>query len=235
MMMACQILRKVVRQYHSRARRSRRASDNPCRRPPCPGACPSAACSRDLDQMGGVGRGLAGAALRIGAGDVEIAQRDIAQVMGARDVLQHPFDHELGAAIGRDGLERLVLGHRILLRLAIDGGGRGEDEMLRPRPRPRSRDQAAGLGRVVEIIAERIGDRFRHDDFGGEMDDGVDLVARDAVRRQVLVAEIARRRVRPSRHGPARSRSRDCRARPTCSPASSSSRPCGRRYSRRRR
>ena len=29
----------------------------------------------DLDQMGGAGRRLAGAALRIGAGDIKIAQR----------------------------------------------------------------------------------------------------------------------------------------------------------------
>ena len=32
----------------------------------------------------------------------------------------------------------------------------------------RALDQAARLGRVVEIVAERIGDRFRHDDLGAK-------------------------------------------------------------------
>src|ERR1700722_12676689 len=35
-----------------------------------------------LDQMGGVGRRLAEAALGIGAGDIEIAQRDVAEIVG---------------------------------------------------------------------------------------------------------------------------------------------------------
>jgi hypothetical protein len=46
-----------------------------------------------LDQMGRVRRRLAEAPLRVGPGDVEIAQRDIAKVVGAGGALEHPFDH----------------------------------------------------------------------------------------------------------------------------------------------
>ena len=52
-------------------------------------------------------------------------------------------------------------------------------------------DQGARLGGVVEVIAERIADRFRHDDLGGEMGDRVDFVLVDQPRRPVGVAEIA--------------------------------------------
>ena len=40
----------------------------------------------DLDEMRGVRRRLAGAALRVGAGDVEIAQRHVAEIVRARGV-----------------------------------------------------------------------------------------------------------------------------------------------------
>ena len=40
-------------------------------------------------------------------------------------------------------------------------------------------DERARVRCVVEIVAERIGDRFRHHDFGGEMGDRVDLVLLD--------------------------------------------------------
>ena len=59
-----------------------------------------------LDQMRRVRRRLAESSLRVGAGDVEIAQRDIAEVVGAARVLEHPLDHQLGAAVRRDRPER---------------------------------------------------------------------------------------------------------------------------------
>ena len=49
--------------------------------------------------------------LRIGAGDVEIAQRDEAQTVGLGRVVQHDFRHQLGGAVGRDRRGRRVLAH----------------------------------------------------------------------------------------------------------------------------
>src|SRR3546814_9305217 len=55
----------------------------------------------DLDQMRGTGGGLAGATLRIGAGDVEIAQRAEVNRMGGGRIGQHPLGHQLRPAIDR--------------------------------------------------------------------------------------------------------------------------------------
>ncbi len=52
-------------------------------------------------------------------------------------------------------------------------------------------DQRARIDRVVAVIAERIGDRFRHHDRGGEMDDRVDPVLRDQRGHQRLIAALA--------------------------------------------
>ena len=63
--------------------------------------------------------------------------------------------------------------------------------------------QVARLHRIGEVIAERIGDRIRHDDAGGEMDDGVDLVlAQDALDERA-VADIAFDERHVGGHGPA--------------------------------
>ena len=51
-------------------------------------------------------------------------------------------------------------------------------------------DEIARLGGVVEVVAERIGDRFRHDDLGGEMGDRVDLALADQPFDAFAVAEI---------------------------------------------
>ena len=54
----------------------------------------------DLDQMRGVRGRLAGAPAGIGAGDVEITQDDMGEIMGAAGVAEHDFGHQLGPAIG---------------------------------------------------------------------------------------------------------------------------------------
>src|SRR5262249_13199104 len=43
----------------------------------------------------------------------------------------------------------------------------------------RSLNQGAGVDRVVAVVPERIADRVRHDDRGGEMDNGVDSMCGD--------------------------------------------------------
>ena len=82
--------------------------------------------------MGRAARRLARAAPRIGAGDVEIAQRRIAEVVRRRGVGEHHLGHQLGAAVGRYRRERRVLADRQRFRRAVDRGGRGEDEVPDP-------------------------------------------------------------------------------------------------------
>ena len=68
----------------------------------------------------------------------------------------------------------------------------------------RGLQQIARLGGVVEIIAERIGDRLRHHDLRGEMDDRLDVVSRDGFGHEVLVAEVADDQRDALGHGPAK-------------------------------
>ena len=154
-----------------------------------------------LDEVGRVRRRLAEPPLRVGAGHVEIAQRHIAEVMGAGGVLEHPFDHELRAAVGRDRRERRLLRHRLGRGLAVDRGGRGEDESLHPALDGRL-DQRARVRGIVEVVAERIGDRFRHHDLRREMRDRVDPMLLDQRGDEIRVADVADDEPRRVRHSP---------------------------------
>ena len=65
----------------------------------------------------------------------------------------------------------------------------------------RAGEQRARHRGVVQIIAERIGERIRHDDFGGEMDDRLDVVLGEKLGHEILVAEIADDQRHLIRHG----------------------------------
>ena len=76
------------------------------------GPQPQSSLDCDLDQVGGTGRRLSGATARIGAGNIEIAQDDVAQTMRAARIAQHDFRHQLRPAIGRYRQRRRGLGYR---------------------------------------------------------------------------------------------------------------------------
>ena len=46
----------------------------------------------------------------------------------------------------------------------------------------RGLDQGAGLDRVGEVVAQRVGDGVRHHDPGGEMGERVDPMLQDRLR-----------------------------------------------------
>ena len=129
---------------------------------------PTAASTATLIKWVAPLRRLAGAALRIGAGDVEIAQGAEIEAIGRGAVAQHPLGHQLGPAIGIDRLGARLLGDRDPLGDAVGRRGRGEDEMADP-ALDGAFDQRAALHRVVLIIMERLGDGFGHDDRAREM------------------------------------------------------------------
>jgi hypothetical protein len=52
-------------------------------------------------------------------------------------------------------------------------------------------DQGPRLDGVVEIVAERVGDRIRHHDLGREMRNSLDPVLFDQPGQQILVAHVA--------------------------------------------
>ena len=176
------------------------------------GALAERGLARDLDQMGRIGRRLARAALGVGAGHIEVAQRHVTEIMRPRGIGEHDLGHHLGGAVGRHGLERGILAHRVLLGVAVDGGGRGEDEVLDAHL-DRDLHQGARLDGVVVVVAERIGDRLRHHDRSGEMYDGVDAVLADDRANELLISRHRRRPASHSQAPPSGSPWRDCRGR----------------------
>ena len=86
---------------------------------------------RDLDQMGRALADLPGAALRVGSGNVEIAQRAVIERCAAA-VREHPLGHQLGRAIGIDRQLRVVLVDRHPLGRAVDRGGRRKEDCGTP-------------------------------------------------------------------------------------------------------
>jgi hypothetical protein len=87
---------------------------------------------------------------------------------------------------------------------------------------------------VVQIIAERIGDGLRHDDFCGEMDDRLDSVLGEELGHEILVAEIAEDQRDAVGHGGAKA-GRQMSSTTTFSPERRVRVPCGCRCNRRPR
>jgi hypothetical protein len=87
---------------------------------------------RDLDEVGSSFARLVDATERIGAGDIEITQDHIAQAMGTAGVAQHDLGHQLRGSIGRHRHRGIVFAYRHALGIAVDRGGRREDEMAPP-------------------------------------------------------------------------------------------------------
>jgi len=67
------------------------------------------------------------------------------------------------------------------------------------------RKQGARLAGVIEIIAERVGNRFRNYDRSREMDDGVDRIAAEQPAHEGMIADIALDEFRLGRYRPAES------------------------------
>ena len=171
---------------------------------------------RDLDQVGRPGRRLTAAALRIGPGDVEIAQRAEVERMRRSRIAQHGLAHQLGHAIGIDRTLGGVLGHGRHFGHAIGCGGRTEDEVRNP-AFDGAGDKRARLGGVVVVILQRIGNRFRHDDRSGKVHDRADLLFGDDPRQESSVSDVAFIKRDPIRHGKAEASRQviDNRDRPT--------------------
>ena len=160
----------------------------------------------DLDEVRGTAAGRTRAPLRVGARDVAVAKRGIAQVMGGRRVVEHPLGHQLGAAIGVGGRGGGLFRHRRCGRhAAVNAGARCEDEPAHP-ARDAGLEQRRAHERVVPVVLEGIDDRLRHRDAGGEMDDRGDAVFGDDGADGAGVPGVALDERHLARHGRAPAR-----------------------------
>ena len=119
----------------------------------------------------GVARAFADLSAFVRPDGVEVAQRDGAERgIGRAQVAQHVLDHALAAAIGIGGRQRMRLGERQVLRLAIDG--RGGTEYQPPHARLAHRaQQRHRAAHVVVVVLERVRDRLAHRLAAGQVQD----------------------------------------------------------------
>ena len=118
-------------------------------------ALPDRVLARDLDQQRRVRRGLADAAARIAAGDVEVAQDHVAHRGGGAQVAQHHLAHQFRAAVGIDRHGCGVLVGNAGFGHAVHRRGRREHEM-RDAGRGAGGEQAARRAGVVAVVLERV-------------------------------------------------------------------------------
>ncbi len=131
---------------------------------------PQTASQAALIRWVALGGALPAAPLRVGPGDVEIAQRYIAQIGRRGGVAKHGFGHQFRGSIGRQRRQRRSLIDRQGHWIAVHRGRRRENELRHPSTKDRLQQVAAGGG-VVGVIFERVRNRFRHHDRPGEMQD----------------------------------------------------------------
>ena len=138
--------------------------------------------NRDLRHIGHqvVGdalRVLADKAALVRTDRVEVAQQhDVPLVVAHVEVGEHLLKHGLRLAVRiRGGMLRALLGDRHELRLAIDGGARGEHDVLHAMiARDVAQDQRARD--VVPVVLERLLHALPHRLETGEVDDCIDVM-----------------------------------------------------------
>ena len=156
---------------------------------------------RDLDEVGGARSRLAGAALRVGARDIEVAERAVIDRVRSRDIGEHPLRHELGPAIRINGLRRRGFRDRDLLGDAVSGSGRGKDEMPHA-SMDGALEKRPAFGCVVMIIFKRILDGFGNHNRAGEVHDCLDSVVGKQLPYKRFVRDVALDELGPRRNGP---------------------------------
>ncbi|GIX21854.1 MAG: hypothetical protein KatS3mg121_0637 [Gammaproteobacteria bacterium] len=143
-----------------------------------------------LDQQRRLARRLADAQPRVGAGHVEIAQRDVPRAAGRGQVREHRLGHPLGTAVGVDRRRRRVLVGDAARRNAVDRRRGGEHEMFDAVADAGFQQVARGAG-VVAVILERVRHRFGHDGVRGEVHHRPHGVLAQQARDPIQIAAVA--------------------------------------------
>lgn len=107
-----------------------------------------------------------------GTSGIEVAKSDLLKAMEVGKPVKHFLEHQLGFAIGIDGLLRLVLGDgSVGLRDSIGGAGGGEDDFFHSGGK-HGFEKAESPGDIVAKVALRLGHGFADKSNGGEVDNG---------------------------------------------------------------
>ncbi len=122
---------------------------------------------------------------------VEIAQQsDAPRLVRKGEVPQDLFDEELRLAVGVGSAERKVLGYRGGVRVAVDGGGRAEDNVFTAVLLHDLAEYQCAMD-VVVVVAQRLLDRLADGLEAGKVDDGRDVVAAKDLLHVLRRADVA--------------------------------------------
>ncbi len=133
---------------------------------------------------------LAQIALLVGTCGVEVAEVDVANPVCQLEVTEHAFEDELGAAIGIDGVLRVLLVDGNAKRIPERGtAGRKEDRGNSVSRH--GREKVEPPGHIDPVVRSRIAHRLSHVGFGAEMKHGVEGLAREQGVENVAYGRLA--------------------------------------------
>ena len=133
---------------------------------------------------------LADACLRVGTSGVEVAQRHIADVVGAVAPLQHIFNGQFRRAVGIGGFRAVPFLNGLLLRLAVGRRRRRKHDLVHA-VSLHGRQQGHRALHVVAVVLQRVGHALAHQRKCREVDDAVDFVFREDLMQERAVPQIA--------------------------------------------
>jgi len=142
------------------------------------------------NEVGGFLVGLANAALWIRAGNVEIAQGDVAEVIGLGHIPKDSFHHNLGGSVGVDGIEGGPFIHGHLFRDTVNGGGRGVNEVL-DTVLHHGFQQIDRVYKIVAVVLQGLPNGLLHLDGGGKVHNGLGLEGGQNIVQVNLIGQFA--------------------------------------------
>jgi hypothetical protein len=146
---------------------------------------PTGGLPHQRDQMGFRVVALAQLAFWVSACGVEVAQAYRLETIRFIIVSQGLLHHQLGAAIGVDGLLRVPLVNGRVLRLAKGGGGGRENELAHPM-RTHGVQQAQRVGHVVAVVLVRLLHRLAHLNERGKVHDRIKAFGQNSVQHRTV-------------------------------------------------
>ena len=126
---------------------------------------------------------------RIGAGDIEQAQRHVPEFMPVHRVSQRAFRRRLGNAVGRERRERRILPHRHPPRHAVHRRRRRKHHVPHAAIDHRT-DQPRRRHAVDAMVLPRLRERLRNPHARGQMHDRSDRVFLQGRSQRLPIADI---------------------------------------------
>ena len=126
----------------------------------------------------------------VGSRGIEISQGDIAEIVGSGVPVEDSLTHELGVAVGRDRVLRVLLVEGDVLRHSVGGAATGKDDFGDSGVDAGSQ-KLVHSGDVVADVFPWVCDRFTDIGIGGEVEDAGNTVFSNCGGHEIVVTGVA--------------------------------------------